>query len=464
MNYEVQTKNDLLTGSSLIVRIPLDKLDKNAFYTILADMPDCILPFRHRSIDGQLELVYQIGTKNKLRYLSGVRTTDEYAVLWTSILKPLLDCRDWFMHPYAFLLSAEHLYYDKIDKTVSYIYIPSKLDCSDYCSLKEMAAEVSKLISVSDTGLENKVLRGIMNDFNPKDFLKMLESYQAENAPEPERLDDSGTLETPTGFEGDLTPPPATRSSAPTDFEAAAAPIKELDKQQEVRSDIFINFPSEKTSKKKSKERLKEKERVKEKESAETKTCDDTKSHGSLSSLFKKIKDAQTKEAPETASLSSAPARRAATLQKPQDVPGVKPDTPDVEEPLDSTPSDDSSVTQNTLLETTGTRLRYVGCTQLPLFIEVKVEVGGVFSIGRFDAAVGKKQSDFEFDKKTKAISRRHAVIERDAEGYKIIDLSSSAGTFLNDQKLPPNTPCELVSNCRVSFGNSGADYVWEDD
>ena len=46
-----------------------------------------------------------------------------------------------------------------------------------------------------------------------------------------------------------------------------------------------------------------------------------------------------------------------------------------------------------------------------------------MFTIGRFDANIGKKQSSFEFDKKTRAVSRRHAVIERDTDGYKIIDL-----------------------------------------
>jgi len=95
--------------------------------------------------------------------------------------------------------------------------------------------------------------------------------------------------------------------------------------------------------------------------------------------------------------------------------------------------------------------------------IGIKIEEGEIFTIGRYDAAVGGRQSSFEFDRAAKAISRRHAVIERDAEGYKIIDLASSAGTFLNGQKLPPNTPSSLEQGCHVSFGNCGADYVWED-
>jgi len=119
-------------------------------------------------------------------------------------------------------------------------------------------------------------------------------------------------------------------------------------------------------------------------------------------------------------------------------------------------------VTQNTSILQGRTGLRYIGNIQLPPVIQVQIKEGEVYSIGRFDATVGKKQSSFEFDKRTKAVSRRHAVVERDVHGYNIIDLASSAGTFVNDKKLPPNTPFELESGYRVSFGNSGADYVWE--
>jgi hypothetical protein len=126
-------------------------------------------------------------------------------------------------------------------------------------------------------------------------------------------------------------------------------------------------------------------------------------------------------------------------------------------------PSESCDVTQNISIEANGARLRYTGNSSLPQTIDVRIEVGEVFTVGRFDTAIGKKQSSFEFEKKTKAISRRHAVIERSKNGYSIIDLSSSAGTFLNGQRIPPNMPCEMGYGCQISFGNAGADYVWEE-
>jgi hypothetical protein len=107
-------------------------------------------------------------------------------------------------------------------------------------------------------------------------------------------------------------------------------------------------------------------------------------------------------------------------------------------------------------------RLRLVGNPSLPASIAVSIDEGRAFTIGRFDVSVGRQQSNFEFDKTTKAVSRRHAAIERSSTGYVIVDLASSAGTFVNGQKLTPSVPFKLESGFRVSFGNAGADYVFE--
>lgn len=104
---------------------------------------------------------------------------------------------------------------------------------------------------------------------------------------------------------------------------------------------------------------------------------------------------------------------------------------------------------------------RYVGFGEHPRCIEIydKAE----FTIGRFDPSVGIQQSDFEFEKKTVAISRRHAVIKKTSSGYSLTDLGSTAGTFVADNKLTSNTSIKLINGCKVSFGNAGADYIWEE-
>ena len=459
MIYEIQSKSDFLTGAALVVKIPEDKLDKKALYTIQADEPEFILPFRHRNIDGQTELVYQIGAYCKLQYLAGGRSPKEYAQLWSSVLRPLLDCGDWFMKPYSFVLNAEYIYCDKNKKTVRYVYIPSVCECSDYDALKEMAADVTKLISVADTDLENKVLRAIMKDFDPNGFLQMLKSYIEMSAPVSASCYVTGKTASQTEYGFQITQPANTNQaeqpaqnrdrdqpreggqSGSRDI-AVQIPTGEPEPQERFYApgDIVINFPADGAAARKS-----ALSRKKSEDNGEKKEREITKPK-IIGRLFSRKKEARQETI----------ADNTAVLPNINEPAAVQP------QPVFAPAAEHNDDTQSFAYTTAGTRLRLVGSVLLPPFIDVRISRGEVFTVGRFDAAVGRQQSSFEFDKKTKAVSRRHAAIERSVDSYSIIDLSSSAGTFINGQKLPPNTPYELGHGCRVSFGNAGADYVWE--
>jgi len=401
MNYEIQSKNDFITGSYLVIKIPESDVDKNALYTIQSDRPDFILPFHYKHINNKIEFTYKIGTHSKLQYFAGEISSEEYIRMWQNILTPLLDCGDWFMNPCSFLLNTDHLYFNKADKTVVYLYVPSLRGCSGYEAFNAMTAEISKMMTVSDAVLENKVLKSILENFNPVEFLKMLNDHLSENE----------------CHQQDVVPP-VESEPLPVDKTVQSLPDPEQEK------DIFIDIKSG----------VKVEENKPDKESGR---------YRMFSSRSKRKKDKQENikksENKPTGSFKSDPV-----------------------EPVVVKQAEIIDITHTMSVILRGPGLKYIGRAHLPQAIEIPIAEGEIFSIGRFDANIGKKQSNFEFDKKTKAVSRRHAVIERDISGYKIIDLSSSAGTFINDKKLPPNTPYGLERGCRVSFGNSGADYVWE--
>ena len=438
MIYEIQSKSDFQIGATLIVKIPEADLDLNAMNTILADRPEFILPFRHRVIDGQIEFTYQIGNRSKITYLSGSRSPIEYAKMWIGLLQPLLDCSDWFMTPYSFVLSPEYLYYDKTSDVTSFVYIPSLRSVSDEFALKNMVAEIAKLNHVTDISLENKVVWALQ-DFNINDFLQLVKTYKPQNAkptpatpPAQESIPEK-TIPQPHPIIEQRSPQPHIESTPP-----AVKPSKDF---QNKLDDISINFP------------------------ADGKIPKEKKQKGSL---FGSKKEKEPKEKP-------APKEKGGVWgkKKPQQeiIEGAAAMAKQLERtPVQSPPpvytpaaDIDDDVTQLDINEGRGAKLRYVGTGGHPRVIEVNVNEGAIFTIGRFDASVGTKQSDFEFDKKTKAVSRRHAAVERSAQGYSIVDLDSGAGTFLGGQKLPPNAPFDLTNGCRVSFGHSGADYIWEE-
>jgi len=470
---EIQYKSDIIAGASLIIRIPEEELDRKALYTIQFDKPEFILPFHHRGIDGEIEFVYQVGTKSKLLYLAGIRSPIEYAQLWSGMLRPLLDCGDWFMKPYSFILDMQQLYYDKTRKTVSYLYVPSIRDTSDYCDLKEMAADFSKYISASDRDLENRVLRAIMTDFNPNSFIKMLKPYLTVSVPETKPQPVASPLaqypsggQTPALMPAPLVVPPLTQpvaspltqpdilqglpSNEQSDPRAKAeAHVPEPGiagpyVSTPVAGDIVISLPAGGTPVKKKKENIKDMMTpggVKDKSPRNPK---------GMSVLFGKKSSTLQDSLPENPQTPD-------TAHSRFDSSALK-----ISDSLSAALPDNYSITQSVFLDRIGAWLRLVGSASLPPAIDVPITEGEVFTIGRFDTDVGTQQSSFEFDRKTKAVSRRHAALERIADRYNIIDLASSAGTFLNGQRLPPNTPCELKRGSMISFGNCGADYVWE--
>ena len=430
MTCEITSRTDFMAGSYLVTRISENELDEHALHTIQADCPDFILPFHYKNINGDIELTYKVGTHCRLQYFSGDIPPKEYAVLWQNLLRPLLECGDWFMHPRSFVLSANYLYYDKNKKTVSYVYIPSVNGCSCYDSFHEMAIEISKMITVCDAVLENKVLRSIIKDFNPIEFLEMLKNHVTESAISAESAPDNTKL-----HEQEAYIEPLVQCS---NSEVNEVPV--LEKVEE--DDVFIDLDPDVKIQQGKKERENGGYRV---FSSRSKRKREAVQANNKNTTHHKMNGQVTKLIPEQEPI---------ILHEQDQTYDAGPNSPKLAEIID--------ITQSISVMSGCTGLRYVGYASLPPSIQIKLSEGEIFTIGRFDTTVGKQQSSFEFDKKTKAVSRRHAVIERDIEGYKIIDLASSAGTFVNDKKLPPNTPYGLETGCRVSFGNSGADYVWE--
>jgi hypothetical protein len=419
------------------------------------------------------------------------------------VLSPLLDCGDWFMKPYSFVLDAGHLYYDKAKQIVSYVYVPSLHESSDPDSLRDMAIELSNLVSITDPALENKVLRALMRDFSPAGFLKMIKPYSAANyVPQvPRRAPETAAASAGSagasaarsrerngqghgqGFAQCADQNPCTADSWPSDLEAASTKaasarvassrthdVDGLDPSERSvyradwgdavgsggigddesegfffnrptagdapRKPFWMDFLGGKKDKDKGSSKGRDRESSKGKESAAS---------GGVSEWFARRDELFEADLEET----SNPRHEAAEER--------------IAPPLAAPPPEMKDETENVVFDTGCAHLRYIGSASLPGLISVRVSQGEAFTIGRFDASVGRQQSSFEFDKKTKGVSRRHAAIECRDGIYCIIDLASSAGTFVDGQKLPPNTACYLQHGSRVSFGNSGANYVWEE-
>lgn len=458
MKFEIQERIDM-SGTLTTVRIPENLLDKSALYTLQADMPDFIVPFHYRFIDEYVEFTYEVERYTKLQYFFNRKTADEYVEFWEQLLQPLLDCSDWFLNPFSFVLNSKYIYVDKNGKRISYLYIPAMEQCAQFDELKDFVVDIYYKNPVMDQNIENKVLKAIMQGFQPKSFLQMLRDTkkvpQANRVVEeskrhvmmPEKKLSEKVFSVPAVA-------PIAAAVPAHDEKPVDEPIAIVEKMQSF-DDIVINLSDGKSAKKE-KEEAKKKNKKERKEKKE-------KGRG----LFGKKEPKQ-----ETKELRFGVAE--SKIDKFQiDIPVSMPEkmadsrfAPIMQPPLVNNNITMESFDEETRLdeEYGATCLRLVGDMTLPREILVEIQPNQIFSIGRYDVTVGHKQSSFEFEKNTKAVSRHHAAIERLEDGtYTIVDLSSSAGTFVQGQRLTPNVPQMLRTGYKVSFGTSGADYIWEE-
>lgn len=69
-------------------------------------------------------------------------------------------------------------------------------------------------------------------------------------------------------------------------------------------------------------------------------------------------------------------------------------------------------------------------------------------------AVIGKKKDQVDLFLKQDCISRIHARLERQADGYFLTDLNSMNGTFVNGERLRPNEKRQIRAGDRISFAS----------
>ncbi len=52
-------------------------------------------------------------------------------------------------------------------------------------------------------------------------------------------------------------------------------------------------------------------------------------------------------------------------------------------------------------------------------------------------------------------VSRDHSLIEREGDGWRVVDLGAANGTFLNGQRLPPSAPTRLAPGDEIRIGRA---------
>lgn len=92
----------------------------------------------------------------------------------------------------------------------------------------------------------------------------------------------------------------------------------------------------------------------------------------------------------------------------------------------------------------------YVDGHSMPAYINPE----GEFIVGRNAGTSSEQLLDLApFGGYSFGLSRRHAAIRRGEAGYELLDLGSANGTWLNEERVIPQTPYPLPSGAHLRLG-----------
>jgi hypothetical protein len=92
----------------------------------------------------------------------------------------------------------------------------------------------------------------------------------------------------------------------------------------------------------------------------------------------------------------------------------------------------------------------YAAGALVPYYLNMDKEL----VIGRKTETTSESVLDLtDLDAFNMGISRRHAIIRRTESGFEIMDLSSTNGTWLNNERLTPNKPYPFASGSQLRVG-----------
>ena len=453
MRYEISPKNNVNHGTMLSVRIPVVDVDWTALYTLEEDRPDFIVPFRYHHMDDEIELTFLPENRRMLRYFGGERSSAEYSALFTNLMIPLQSCSDWFLQPFCFVLDFDWIFYDSATQAISYLYFPVKEECASVNEIVEMIRQVNNSFRVDNQKLENKVLRTITNNnFRISEFMGIFKDNQphkdidTQPAINIQKVQPKKEAEVDDGIQRK----PVVENSIDVEKPSKRVIISSRDvlTNDDPDDELFINLSDESQKSKKDKKKKQDIEPGQK---------------GLFSKIFGKKEEKREKQTPKkgeetpedtsSRSVISGAVEEMVKVSREKTVPPMQPQF--------QRDSETVLVPQNPCAASSA-RLVYRGNGNFPAMIEIDMRQKRMFSIGRFDSILNRKQSDFEFPADTAEVSRRHAVIEIINDEYYLVDIGSLAGTFVNNTQIELNKHVLLNNGDEVSFGEAGADYVFK--
>ncbi len=465
-----------------------DELDMIALKVMKQDCPDFLMPIRTMEIDGEMEIRYELTGGMRLSYMSRELYKKEFYNMLINMLTPFKNCNDWFLDYHYILLDENYILVDKGGQSVKYVYLPVAACANTDERIKGFFMDlILRTTVLDDRGCMVEPLRIINSgDSNLMVLLNYLlkQSSQGggqsvkQDSPrqDPPRHQDSPRRQDPPrqdpkpveedrkrgvfprgndhvaekkqqelGSAAELKPEQKSDGSRPGQI---SKEFGKNDDQKRLMDSLFGDGENDEEDSKKKHKKEKEPKKAKEKPEKQEKS-----GGGFLGGLFK----GKSKEEPEEAGyfqqqrqepVPERQQRQQAEQRQPQQ---SQPSYYDPRTYINNNGDGDTMIGGGEEVRDNHTlRLRLEDCDgcECPKMIELNLEKGFA-TVGRIGKD-GQRKADFCFDMSVSFVSRLHFRVEMEEDHWRVIDLGSANGTFVNNQKLVQNMPAPVRINDKI--------------
>lgn len=455
-------------------------VDQTALKVMKQDCPDFLLPIRTMEVDGELEFRYELLEGVRLSYSSMEMSKKDFVTLLKNMLIPFRICNDWFLDYHNILLDPNYILIGRNGMAVRYVYIPvEQFARSDKEILDFFCDYIIRADVVDDPRFVTNLLRIIKRD--ESNLMTLLDYITQEKLPGTDGIERGSepreplvreTMQNsaPIKLEPQITADMRNQHGKPSTMKKETPKVETVVSEKAQTSGFAGRFGGTKPSQTagsfgaedvtgrlvgnlfgdeddEQEDKGRQKNRQKKSGLKENNIW-----KGGGNSLFGRLKSASKNE---TGQEKPQNYKREEPAFKPMTGSSVfeEKDTPAAggaayyeDDKTEISVSDaDNVINPGRIclqLESSG------GRDDCPAIVEIDL-TKGYATVGRLDKA-GHGQSDYNFDSSFTFISRRHFRVEQSQDGWRIIDLESANGTFLNGQALAPNIPYPLNSGDRI--------------
>ena len=151
MDYSNFSIESTFEANYLSISMPVDsKLDEIAVNVINDDCPSFLIPFKLISVNDQNILRYKLLNSIALEYMNMRMTKKDFVHLFMELLNPMVNGKDYFLDYHCLCFDSRYVYLDSKSGKALFIYIPEGSYRSGDKEISEFLTDVFKRADITD--------------------------------------------------------------------------------------------------------------------------------------------------------------------------------------------------------------------------------------------------------------------------------------------------------------------------